>query len=158
MTRATSAALGAALLTAGLTLAAPAAAPAAGLDFGVRAGAYLEDADPFVGLELLTRLGRSEWFFNPNVEFAFADERDRVSANADFHYDFRQERDFYLWAGAGLAAIHTDADGRRDSETDLGANLLGGIGWRLSGMTPYAQLKIVLADESEVVAGIGIRF
>lgn len=158
MIRATPAALGAALVCATLALALPPSAQAAGIDFGVRAGAYLEDSDPFVGLELLTRLGQSDWYFNPNVEFVFADARDRVSANADFHYDFRQERDFYLWAGAGLAAIHTDADGRRDSETDLGANLLGGIGWRLSGMTPYAQLKIVLADESEVVAGIGIRF
>lgn len=158
MTRATSAAFGAALLTAGLMVAAPAAAPAAELDFGVRAGAYLEDADPFVGLELLTRLGGSDWFFNPNVELVFADRRDRVSLNADFHYDFLQERAFYLWAGAGLAGIHTDAERGRDSETDLGANLLGGIGWKLSGMTPYAQLKIVLSDDSEVVAGVGIRF
>lgn len=158
MHRANPAALGAVLFGAVLALTAPASARAADLDFGVRAGAYLEDNDPFVGLELLMPIGKSDWYFNPNVEFVFADARDRVSANADFHYDFRQERDFYLWAGAGLAAIHTDADGRRDSETDLGANLLGGIGWRLSGMTPYAQLKIVLADESEVVAGIGIRF
>lgn len=158
MIRATPAALGAALVCATLALALPPAAQAAGIDFGVRAGAYLEDSDPFVGLELLTRLGQSDWYFNPNVEFVFADQRDRVALNADFHYDFRQERDFYLWAGGGLGAIRTDGDRVRDAETDLGANLIGGIGWRLSGTTPYAQLKIVLADDAEVVAGVGIRF
>jgi hypothetical protein len=158
MNRATPVTLLAALASAALALFVPSATHAAGLDFGVRAGAYLEDEDPFVGLELLTRLGASDWFFNPNVEFVFADERDRVSLNADFHYDFLQERQFYLWAGAGLGAIYTESGQGRDSETDLGANLLGGIGWKLSGMTPYAQLKIVLADDAEVVAGVGLRF
>ncbi|KAB2969143.1 MAG: hypothetical protein F9K18_01810 [Thermoanaerobaculia bacterium] len=136
-----------------------AAAPAgAQTDFGVRAGAYLEDADPFVGLELLTRMGSSEWFFNPNVEFVFADERDRISGNFDFHYDFRVTGDYYLWAGGGPAVIFTDGDGRRDSETDAGLNLLGGIGWRLSNLTPYAQAKVVISDDSEFVAAVGIRF
>ena len=43
------------------------------VDFGVRVGAYVEEPDPFVGLELLTELGSSGWFFNPNLEFVFAE-------------------------------------------------------------------------------------
>jgi hypothetical protein len=148
--------LGAAAVAA-LLLLAPAPASAQ-TDFGVRGGAYLEDADPFVGLEVLTRMGSSDWFFNPNVEFVFADERDRISGNFDFHYDFRVTSDYYLWAGGGAAILYTDSDGGRDSETDAGLNLLGGIGWRLSGMTPYAQLKVVVSDDSEVVAAVGVRF
>ena len=148
----------AAAVWAALAICAPPAVPAADLDFGARAGAYLDEADPMVGLELLTRLGSSDWFFNPNVEFVFADSRDRFSLNADFHYDFFEQRQYYVWAGAGLAGIWTESAGPQDSETDLGANLLGGIGWKLSGMTPYAQLKIVLADDSEVAAAVGIRF
>jgi hypothetical protein len=134
------------------------AAPAPAIDFGVRAGGYLEDADPFAGLELLVPI-TDQWFFNPNLEFVFAD-RDRVSANFDAHYDFRRTGDYYVWAGGGLAVIHTDEGdrAREDSETDLGANLLGGVGWRLDGMTPYAQLKIVVADDAEFVAGVGVRF
>ena len=113
--------------------AAPGAPAAAQVDFGVRAGAYLEDADPFVGLELLTRMGSTEWFFNPNVEFIFADERDGISGNFDFHYDFVTTGDYYVWAGGGLAIINTEGPGGQDDETDAGANLLGGIGWRLRG-------------------------
>jgi hypothetical protein len=148
--------LGAAAVAA-LLLLAPAPASAQ-TDFGVRAGAYLEDADPFVGLEVLTRMGSSDWFFNPNVEFVFADQRDRITGNFDFHYDFRVTGDYYLWAGAGPAVLFTDGDGARDSETDAGLNLLGGIGWRLSNLTPYAQVKVVVSDDSELVAAVGVRF
>ena len=133
-------------------------APAAAVDFGVRGGAYLEEADPFVGLELLIQMGRTSWFFNPNIEFVFADERDKIAANFDFHYDFHTTGDYYVWAGGGPAIINTEGPGGQDDETDAGANLLGGVGWRLSGVTPYAQLKVVLSDDSEVVAGVGVRF
>lgn len=136
-------------------LMAPAPA-AAEIDFGVRAGAYFEEPDPFVGLELLAGLGSTGWFFNPNVEFVFADERDRISANFDFHYDFKNVGNQYVWAGGGAAVINTDTP--RGDETELGLNLIGGIGWRWQGTTPYAQLKLVFADDSEVVAGVGIRF
>jgi hypothetical protein len=147
------------LAAAGALVAALLApAPAAAVDFGVRAGGYLEDNDPFAGIELLMPVFTDEWFFNPNIEFVFADRRDRVSANFDFHYDFRRTGDYYVWAGAGLAVIRLDDDRFDDDETDLGANLLGGVGWRLEGMTPYAQLKVVVADDSEFVAGVGIRF
>jgi len=145
------------LVAVALTITA-APASAAEIDFGARAGGYLEDSDPFLGLELLMPLGSSDWYFNPNVEFVFADERDRVILNLDAHYDFRRTGDYYLWAGGGLAGIHRDATRGRDSENDLGLNLLGGIGWRLEGMTPYAQVKVVLADDSELVAAVGIRF
>ena len=135
------------------SFAAPAAAQ---FDFGVRAGAYLEEPDPFVGLELLTGLGSSGWFFNPNVEFVFADD-DLITVNFDFHYDFDTSGTHYLWAGGGPAVILADTPAG-DNETDAGVNLLGSIGWRYSGMTPYAQLKIVVSDDSEVVAGVGVRF
>lgn len=132
--------------------------PAGAVDFGVRAGGYLEDHDPFVGLELLHRLGGSKWFFNPNVEFVFADERDRVAASFDFHYDFRTRTTYTLWAGGGPAVIFREGQGRNDDETDFGVDLLGGIGWPIQSVTPYAQLKIVLSDDSEVVAAVGVRF
>ena len=141
------------------SLALLAASPAAAeIDFGVRAGAYLEDSDPMVGFELLMPLPANDWFFNPNVEAIFSDPQDRYSLNLDVHYDFRQTADYYLWGGGGVAAIRTDAGRNRDGEWDAGVNLLGGIGWRLQGMVPYAQLKVVFSDDSEVSAAVGLRF
>jgi hypothetical protein len=131
-------------------------ASAAEFDFGVRAGLSVEEPDPFVGLELLTPIGGHGWFFNPNVEFVFADPDDRVSVNFDVHYDFGASARYYLWAGGGPAILLSDSDAGDD--TDAGLNLLGGIGWKQPQMTPYAQLKIVIADDSEVLAGVGVRF
>ena len=102
------------LVAAAFTLTLVAAAPAAAeIDFGVRAGAYLEDSDPMVGFELLMPLPANDWFFNPNVEAIFSDPQDRYSLNLDVHYDFRQTADYYLWGGGGVAAIRTDAGRNR---------------------------------------------
>ncbi len=45
-----------------------------------------------------------------------------------------------------------------DDETDLGLNLLGGIGWQLESFVPYFQGKAILADDSEAVLAVGVRF
>ena len=136
----------------------PSAAPAA--DFGVRGGVYLEDADPFVGVEGLFQLGSSDWFFNPNVEAVFAEDRDRFSGNLDFHYDFLTRQDYSVWAGGGLALIHTDSDRDDDDESDdeVGVNFLAGVAWLLPDFRPYAQVKVVASDDAEIVAAVGIRF
>ncbi len=144
-----------AISATGFLFAHPASAR---VQFGVRAGVVVDDSDPFVGLEVLVPLSPANLDFNPNVEFVDSGSRDRVSFNADFHYDFRNERTYTLWAGAGAALIHTDAPRGFDSSNDAGLNLLGGIGWKYSDMTPYAQIKIVVANKSSLFAGVGIRF
>ncbi len=130
------------------------------IDFGVRAGAYLEQADPFVGFELLTPLGSTDWFFNPSVEVAFGDRRDRLAFNLDFTVSLRQTRELFVYGGAGVSIWRLDADpGRnRRAETEGGVNLVGGVAWRLQDFAPYAQLKIVVADDAQVIAGVGLRF
>ncbi|HLF56023.1 MAG TPA: hypothetical protein VI942_04165 [Thermoanaerobaculia bacterium] len=141
---------------AGLALAAPAAA--AGPQFGLRASAYLEDSDPALGLEVLFPLSAPEWAVVPNAEVVFDDERDRWVVNVDVQRAVHTKPEYAIWVGGGAAWIHFDEGDRADSEDDLGLNLLAGIGWRLEGMTPYAQLKVVAADDAELVASIGLRF
>jgi hypothetical protein len=138
------------------------AAPASGADpqFGLRASAYLEDADPAAGVEVLFPLAAAEWAVVPNAEVVFDDDRDRWVLNVDVQRALRTESEYAFWVGGGVAWIHFDDDRRRgeDEEDDLGLNLLAGVGWRLEGMTPYAQLKVVAADDAELVASVGIRF
>jgi len=143
------------LFVAALTVAPR---PARALELGVRAGVVVDDSDPFFGLELLTPVGNTGWSFDPNVEFVDRGDGDRVSANLDFHLGLLRDQDISLWAGAGAAAIRTDAARGRRSRTDAGLNLLVGADWKLSGVTPYAQVKLVIADDSSLVAGVGIRF
>jgi hypothetical protein len=150
-----------AALAAALAFAAP-AGPASAVDFGVRAGVYDDAGEAFVGGELLAQLS-PRWFFNPNVEYVFVDDGDLITVNGDFHYDFPVDFNGYVWAGGGPALILDDREfpprGREDDDdTDLGVNLLGGVGWRADGLVPYVQGKIILADETEAVLAFGLRF
>lgn len=142
-----------------LTIASPALAQ---WDFGIRGGIYTEDSDPFVGIEVLTRVGDTSWYFNPNFEAVFVDNGDLFTLNGDFHYDFEPAGSVDFWAGGGPAVIFRDFDRRRrgdDSETDFGLNLLAGIGFSpRASIRPYVQAKLILSDDTEGALAFGVRF
>jgi hypothetical protein len=129
-------------------------------DFGLRGGYYTDAEELFLGLEALTPIGDTSWWFNPNVEFVFVDPGDLWTLNLDFHYDFdTDDRDTYLWAGGGPAVVFRDRGGPSDDdETDAGLNLLAGVGWQLEAIVPYLQGKILLSDDSEAAIVLGVRF
>ncbi len=137
-----------------LAQTASAAGPVMG---GVRAGYYFDAESPFVGGELLTRVDRS-LYFNPNVEYVFVDNGSMMTLNGDFHYDLTRNSSTYAWLGAGLGILHRNPDGPFDSQTDLGANFLMGVGFGGGGAVPYLQVKGVASDQSEVSLAGGVRF
>jgi hypothetical protein len=148
-------AMGLALL---FTLAAPPAAEAQQVRFGVRAGIYTDVSEPFIGVDALTRLGATMWYFNPNVEYVLVSNGTLLTINGDFHYDFRTgSPNTFFWVGGGPAIIYTSPPGV-GSDTDFGLNLLAGVGMRAGGMVPYLQGKLVLADNNEAVIAVGLRF
>jgi hypothetical protein len=77
----------------------------------------------------------------------------------DFHYDFPSGQPYTVWAGAGPTLIFRDRNtpGRSDS-TDTGVNLVLGVGGRKGDVRPYGQMKVVLANDTEAVVGVGVRF
>jgi hypothetical protein len=143
-------------LAAAILLAAPAAAQA-DPRFGVRFGYYTEAEAPFLGAEMLFRVV-PEIYFNPNVEAVFVDDGHSFTINGDFHYDFLSGRRTFAWLGAGLAVINTDPEGSAEGNTDVGLNLLAGIGTRRGRVIPYAQAKVILKSDTEFVIGVGLRF
>jgi len=135
----------------------------ANLDFGVRGGFY-DDADAgFLGGELLWGVTR-QWYFNPNLEYVFVDDGDLMTVNADVHYDFPTRSPFYTWVGGGVAGILRDSDCRGrfcddDNDTDIGLNLLAGVGFgKGQALRPYIQGKVILAEDTEAVLAVGLRF
>jgi hypothetical protein len=136
------------------------------IDFGLRGGYYTDAEELFLGAELLMQISDTPWFFNPNIEYVFVDPGDFWTLNLDAHYDFdTDDEDLYVWAGGGPAILFRDRDDRRgrrddddDGETDVGLNLLAGIGWQLETVVPYVQGKVVLSDDSEAVIAVGVRF
>ena len=137
-----------------LTLLVPAGTARAD-NFGLRAGFYTDAGEPFVGVEFLARVGKRV-YFNPNFEYVFTDDPHYMTFNADFHYDFRTHSRAYVWAGAGLGVLYTDPK-VGDSNTDLGLNLLFGVGLK-GEVIPYIQGKVIVSDNSEFVIGFGVRF
>jgi hypothetical protein len=130
---------------------------AAEVDVDLRAGVYM-DAEAFaVGAGLLSPLGSHNWFFNPNLEIAFGDNANMVSLNGDIHYDFAGSSSMSMWLGAGPALLVRDPDGG-SSDTNLGLNVFTGITGTRGSVRPFAQLKGVVSDNSEVVLQGGIRF
>ena len=143
-------------LAAAIALAAPAAARA-DPRFGVRFGYYTEAEAAFLGAEMLFRVV-PEIYFNPNVEAVFVDDGHSFTINGDFHYDFRAGRRTSAWLGAGLAVVNTDPEGPAEGDTDVGLNLLAGIGARRGRVIPYAQAKVILKSDTEFAIGVGLRF
>jgi hypothetical protein len=129
----------------------------AGVDADVRAG--VTDGDQIsVGGGVLTQVGSSSrWYFNPNVEVAMGDHKDVVAMSGDFHYDLAEGRGPAFWVGGGPALLVTDRE-FGDNETDLGLNVLTGVGKKQGQVRPFAQLRGTVADESQVTIAGGIRF
>lgn len=148
------------LLAAAVLLAWPQPAAAqSDWDLGVRGGVYTGADAGFVGVEALGRIGRTSWYFNPNVEAAFPDNEDLYTFNADFHYDIPTGSNVAVWLGGGPALIlHDPNNPRRDNETDFGGNLIAGIGLQRGAVRPYLQGKLIFADDTEAVLAVGFRF
>jgi len=124
--------------------------------FGVRLGLYTKASDPFLGGELLFRIV-PDLYFNPNLEVVLGSGR-YLTLNADVHYDLPAGRRTFVWIGGGLAVVDRKPEGAGEGHTDLGVNLLAGLGARHGRVVPYAQAKVILKDDSEFVIGVGLRF
>ena len=124
---------------------------------GFRFGFYAESEDAFLGAEALVPLRRG-WFLNPNVENVFAEGVTFVTFNVDVHYDLPVQAPYSIWVGGGLAVLYRNPEGRAPADTDVGINVLFGLGWHRGNLYPYVQGKVILSDEAELVLGLGLRF
>lgn len=128
------------------------------IDVDVRAGYYPDPEAMAVGAGVLANLGTNTgWYINPNVEFAMGNGSDIIALSGDMHYDFNQTRNTSVWVGGGPALLVENFDDA-DNETDLGLNLLTGIGARQGDIRPFAQLRGTMSDDSQIAITGGVRF
>jgi hypothetical protein len=150
------------LATAMAILVAVTPSANAQVDADVRAGIYTDGSDGFLGGGVLWDIGqKARWYANPNLEYVFVENGDLFTLNGDFHYDLDVETPFFVWVGGGPALLIADSDDGNDDddgETDVGLNLFAGIGARQGGVRPFAQIKLLVSDESQLVFGVGLRF
>ena len=145
------------LAIVGLSLIAAPRTALALTDGDVRASVYDGD-DIALGGGVLTSVGHSgRWYFNPNLEMTMGDSRDFVAMSGDFHYDFADRGKATFWMGAGPALLVTERP-VGSNDTDLGVNVLTGVGAKSGDVRPFAQLRGTVSDESRVAIAGGIRF
>jgi hypothetical protein len=145
------------LVTTALTLAPEKASADDRTLFGVRVGYYTDAQDPFAGVEVLVPIAhRIE--LNPNVEYVFGGGRTYMTFNLDAHYDFPSHRREFFWVGAGLGLLYVNPEGPAQSNTDVGANFLAGVGLNRGPVIPYFQVKLIASGNTEVVLAFGLRF
>ncbi|HUP60374.1 MAG TPA: hypothetical protein VNA69_08140 [Thermoanaerobaculia bacterium] len=148
-------------LIALLLLIAPALFAA---DFGIRVGRLNEADEEFVGAEMLFSVGRLN--VNPNIEYWLVDEDADINAgtaNLDITFDLGGTR-FKPYVGGGIGLFYVDSDFAGDNTEVLG-NLIGGIGFDLDFLKPYAQVKYSVSledsgagDSDELAFAVGLRF
>jgi hypothetical protein len=100
--------------------------------------------------------------FQPNVELGFGDDIDLFTVNAEAAYRFSQQWDVwspYLGGGLGANIKRYNNNVDRDTETDLGVNVLGGIEKGLSsGDRFFVEGKFSLNDVPDVKVTVGWTF
>lgn len=132
-------------------------------DFGVRAGRYNEAETEFVGAELVFDLGAIN--LNPNIEYLLEDDTTAGTANLDVTVDIANISRFTPYVGAGVGYAYAEV-GDASAETDIVANLIGGVNFNLDFLKPYAQVKYFKildndddgGDDDELALTIGLRF
>lgn len=129
-------------------------------DFGVRAGRYSDSEQDFVGADLLIDLGSINLV--PNIEYVLDNEITAGSLNLDVTVDLAHFGAATPYLGAGVGLSYLDDDFGGEETTTLG-NLIGGVGFDLGRIDPYAQVKYFrnLEDDDagdDVALTVGIRF
>jgi len=90
----------------------------------------------------------------PNLELGFGDDVTTVQMNADGNYHFDIQETWNPYVGMGLGLAFYDGDG--GSQTEFGANIIGGLRFKLRDASAiFTELRIGIADlpDLKVVAG-----
>ena len=140
--------LGAPLAASAQTVLGPVAAFHDDLDFGI--GAFVEIPVPSLapGLAIV-----------PSFVYYFPDGFDAWEINGDATYAFQVSEDTPVlpFALAGLNILNVGAEGV-DSDTEIGLNLGGGIGFRAESVQPFVGAKFELQDGTGFVIFGGVGF
>lgn len=146
----------AALAAAGLMATAPLAAADQDAGLGLRAGAYLDEGDPLLGLAYQLPV-TSRFSVIPNAEYVFVDRGDLYTINVDGRYDLNPSSQNPMWVGAGVGMIHRDIG--FEDDTDPALNLLWGMDFSTNeSWTPFINTKAIVSDNSEFAFTFGVRF
>ncbi|MEQ9569630.1 MAG: hypothetical protein RLN75_05525 [Longimicrobiales bacterium] len=63
----------------------------------------------------------------------------------------------YLGAGLNIARLSTDADGRDESDVEVGLGLTGGVLFPVGRFSGFAEVRATLGGAEQIVASVGLQ-
>jgi hypothetical protein len=144
--------LGAAALS---LMAIPATSAAQRAHVGVRAGYNFALEEPTVGGHFTVPVARRLDFY-PSMDVFLPETGTRMLFNGDLKYRFITQTAWEPYVGGGLNMLYRRVDGSGD--TNLGANVLGGIETRLGNVHPFVEGRLVVQDDPsfQLAGGLNI--
>lgn len=105
-------------------------------------------------------------YYLPKKEYMVRVNWFEVNANANYYFVNQDNMSVYALGGLSYNSVKVSFDddygifgNYSDSDGRFGLNLGGGINFKIGGnITPFAELKYVIIDGGQLVAGAGVKF
>lgn len=105
-------------------------------------------------------------YYLPKKEYMVRVNWFEVNANANYYFVNQDNMSVYALGGLSYNSVKVSFDddygilgNYSDSDGRFGLNLGGGINFKISGnIIPFAELKYVIIDGGQLVAGAGVKF
>jgi hypothetical protein len=122
---------------------------------GLRAGYNFELEEPTVGGHFTLPFARQLDFY-PSMDVFLPEAGTRIMFNGDLKYRFLTDTSWDPYLGGGLNLLYRRLDGSGNS--DLGANLLGGVEARVGNVHPFLEGRLVIQDDAsfQLAGGLNI--
>mgnify|MGYP006195277267 CR=1 FL=1 len=102
-------------------------------------------------------------YYLPKNEYGFKINWFEVNANANYYFVNQNNMSIYGLGGLNYSSVKVSFDeewlgGNSTSDGRFGLNLGGGINFTMGWGIPFAELKYVIIDGGQLVAGAGVKF
>ena len=105
-------------------------------------------------------------YYLPKEEYGMTMNWFEVNANANYYFVSQDNMSVYALGGLNYSSVKVSFDddygilgNYSESDGRFGLNLGGGINFKIGGnITPFAELKYVIIDGGQLVAGAGVKF
>lgn len=102
-------------------------------------------------------------YYFPKKDYGLTMNWIEVNANANYYFVNQDFMSVYALGGLNYSSVKVAFDEEwlgsySSTEGRFGLNLGGGINFNIERITPFAELKYVIIDGGQLVAGAGIKF
>ena len=142
-------------LVAALAVTPASASAQASTFVGSRVGYDFQTDEVILGANFTVPISTQIEFY-PSLELYLPDRGNKIGFNGDVKIFLPIRASYDLYAGGGLGIVNQNLGDV--SNTDVGLNLLFGVGSRVGRIHPYGEARLLLHDDTQLVLHAGVNF